>query len=203
MNIVQIGTNKGNDDLTQLITKYSYSIEKFIAVEPLSVHHPDIKECYKFLPQLIIEGIAVTPIPSHEQLTFYYHKEDGPGFEVASTSKEHILKHYFCNPKLTVDGIVELKVDCLTLNQLFNKHSLTSIEILYLDAEGLDFELIKSIDFSKFNINLIIFEHIHLDKSGFDAIEFLDSKGYDTIKNIGLHGWSHASSKRKLNADTP
>ncbi len=201
MNIVQIGTNKGNDDLTPLVNKYSFALNKFIAVEPLSVHHLDIKDCYKNIPQLIIEGIAIAPTPSEEQLTFYYHRENGPGYEVSSTSKEHILKHYFCNPKLTEDGLVELKVDCLTLNQLFEKHNLTDVELLWLDAEGLDFELIKSINFSKFNVNWIVFEHIHLDSNGKEAIEFLDSKGYDTQTNMGLHGWSHAASKRKYKSD--
>ena len=194
MNIIQIGTNRANDDITPLVNQYSSILNKFIAVEPLSVHHSTIKECYKNVSQLIIEGIAVTPTPTKEQLTFYYHKEDGPGFEVASTNREHILKHVIYNPKLTEDGLVELKVDCLTLNQLFDKHALTNIDILYIDAEGLDFELIKSIDFNRFNIINIIYEHLHID--GEEAIKFLESKGYSTIKNYGHNGWSHAAVKQ-------
>ena len=194
MNIIQIGTNRANDDVTSLVNQYSSILNKFIAVEPLSVHHPTIKECYKNIPQLIIEGIAVTPTPTQEQLIFYYHKEDGPGFEVASTNREHILKHVICNPKLTEDGLIELKVDCLTLNQLFDKYVLTNIDILYIDAEGLDFELIKSIDFNKFNIINIIYEHLHID--GEEAIKFLESKGYDTARNFGHNGWSHAAIKK-------
>jgi FkbM family methyltransferase len=194
MNIIQIGTNRANDDVTPLVNQYSSILNKFIAVEPLSVHHSTIKECYKNIPQLIIEGIAVTPTTTQEQLTFYYHKEDGPGFEVASTNREHILKHVIYNPKLTEDGLVELKVDCLTLNQLFDKHALINIDILYIDAEGLDFELIKSIDFNRFNIINIIYEHLHID--GEEAIKFLELKGYSTIKNYGHNGWSHAAVKQ-------
>lgn len=194
MNIIQIGTNRANDDVTPLVNQYSSILNKFIAVEPLSVHHSTIEECYKNMPQLIIEGIAITPTPIQEQLTFYYHKEDGPGFEVASTNREHILKHVIFNPKLTEDGLVELKVDCLTLNQLFDKHTLTNIDILYIDAEGLDFELIKSIDFNRFNVTNIIYEHLHID--GEEAIKFLELKGYSTIKNYGHNGWSHAAVKQ-------
>jgi FkbM family methyltransferase len=193
MNIIQIGTNKANDDITPIITHYSSILNKFIAVEPLSIHHPQIKECYHNIPQLIIEGIAITPIPTSQKLTFYYHKEDGPGYEVASTSKEHILKHVIFNPKLTEDGIVTLSVDCLTLNQLFEKYDLVNIDVLYIDAEGLDFELIKSIDFNKFNIINIVYEHLHID--GEKAIEFLELKGYTTIRNYGHNGWSHAAVK--------
>jgi FkbM family methyltransferase len=194
MNIIQIGTNKGNDDVTNLIMQYSSVLDKFIAVEPLNVHHSSIKDCYKDIPQLIIEEIAIAPNPSKEKLTFYYHKEDGPGFEVASTNKEHILKHVIFNPKLTEDGIVELKVNCLTLNELFKKYNLVDIDVLYIDAEGLDFELIKSIDFEEFNIINIIYEHLHID--GEKAIKFLESKGYSTIRNFGHNGWSHAAVKQ-------
>jgi FkbM family methyltransferase len=194
MNIIQIGTNKGYDDITPLVKEYSSILDKFIAVEPLSVHHKSIKECYKTIPQLIIEEIAIVPNISEEKLVFYYHVEDGPGYEVASTNKEHILKHVIFNPKLTEDGIIELQVDCLTLNQLFEKHSLVNIDVLYIDAEGLDFELIKSIDFNKFNIINLVYEHLHID--GEEAIKFLESKGYNTIRNYGHNGWSHAAVKK-------
>jgi len=194
MNIIQIGTNKGYDDITPLVKEYSSILDKFIAVEPLSVHHPSIKECYKEIPQLIIEEIAIVPSPKEEKFTFYYHTEDHPGYEVSSTNKEHILKHVIFNPKLTEDGIVELQVDCLTLNQLFEKHNLVDIDILYIDAEGLDFDLIKSIDFNKFNIINLVYEHLHIN--GEKAIKFLESKGYTTIRNYGHIGWSHAAIKK-------
>jgi FkbM family methyltransferase len=194
MNIIQIGTNKGYDDITPLVKEYSSILDKFIAVEPLSVHHSSIKECYKEIPQLIIEEIAIVPSPKEEKFTFYYHTEDGPGYEVASTNKEHILKHVIFNPKLTEDGIVELQVDCLTLNQLFEKHNLVDIDILYIDAEGLDFDLIKSIDFNKFNIINLVYEHLHIN--GEEAIKFLESKGYTTLRNYGHNGWSHAAIKK-------
>jgi len=194
MNIIQIGTNKANDDITNIIHQYSSILTKFIAVEPLDVHHSQIKECYKNIPQLIIEGIAITPSPTDEKLNFYYHKDDGPGYEVSSMNKEHILKHVIFNPKLTEDGLVELKVNCLTLNQLFDKHDLKNIDILYIDAEGLDFELIKSIDYQKYNIINIIYEHLHIN--GEEAIKFLESKGYNTIRNFGHNGWSNAAVKQ-------
>lgn len=194
MNIVQIGTNRAFDDVTPLVKEYSSILKKFIAVEPLSVHHKIIKECYNDIPQLILEGIAISPSPTEDKLTLYYHKEDGPGFEVTSISKEHILKHVIYNPKLTAEGLIKLEVDCLTLNQLFEKHSLIDINILYIDVEGLDFKLIKSIDFNKFNITNIIYEHLHID--GEKAIQFLENKGYNTIRNYGHNGWSHAAIKK-------
>lgn len=194
MIIVQIGTNRAHDDVTGLVNLYGDQIEKLILVEPLKIHHDIIKTCYQNQKGVYIESLAVTDDLELKELTFYYHKEDGPGFEVAGTSKEHILKHSVFNPKLTEEGIVTLKVPCITLNQLFEKYNLTDIDVLYIDVEGLDDRLIYSLDLDKYNVVNIIYEHLHID--GEKTIKYLENKGYSTIRNYGHNGWSHAAVKQ-------
>jgi FkbM family methyltransferase len=194
MNIVQIGTNRAYDDVTEMVNLYSDHIEKLILVEPLEVHHDTIKTCYQKQKEIYIEPSAITDDLELKELTFYYHKEDGPGFEVAGTSKEHILKHSIFNPKLTEEGIVTLKVPCITLNQLFDKYNLTDIDVLYIDVEGLDDKLVYSLDLEKYNITNIIYEHLHIDAE--KVIKYLEDKGYSTIRNYGHNGWSHAAVKQ-------
>ena len=196
MNIVQIGTNKGNDDLTDIVKLNSNQINKLILVEPLKIHHECINECYKEQHGLYIESFCITDDEELKELTFYYHIHDGPGFEVAGTSKEHILKHSIYNDKLTEDGIVSIQVPCLTLNKLFERHNLTDIDFLYIDVEGLDDKLVYSIDLNRYNIQNIIYENLHIDSE--KLINYLDNMGYDTIINYGNHGWSNLSIKRKL-----
>lgn len=193
MIILQIGTNKGYDDITKYVFNYKDILEKFIAIEPLVVHNISINECYKEIPQLIIENVAIVPRVVSPTMTFYYHQDDGPGFEVASSDKNHILKHQIYNSKLTEEGIIECTIPCMTINDMFEKHNLTKIDILYIDAEGMDFEIIKSIDF-KYDIVNIIYEHLHID--GEAAIKFLENKGYTTSRNFGHNGWSHAAIKQ-------
>jgi len=192
MNIIQIGPNKGNDDLTPIILTYSEIIENLILVEPLSVHFPDLKECYKNVKH-VIEQAAITDDESIKNLTFYYHKEDGPRYEVASLSKEHILKHVIFNPKLTEDGIIEESVTCYTINNLLDKYNLLNIDILFIDAEGFDDRLIKSINFEKYTITNIIYENLHIDNNS--IINYLVSKGYSINKNWGSNGWSSLAVK--------
>lgn len=192
MNIVQIGSNKGNDDLTPIVKEYSEIITNLILVEPLSVHFTSLKECYKDTKH-IIEQAAITDDESVKELTFFYHKEDGPGYEVASLNKEHILKHVIYNPKLTIDGIVEELVPCYTINTLLDKHDLLDIDILFIDAEGFDDKLIKSINFGKYNIINIIYENLHINND--DTISYLNSKGYNIDKNWGSNGWSSLAVK--------
>jgi FkbM family methyltransferase len=193
MNIIQIGTNRGNDDITLIVKNYASILNNFIAVEPLNVHHSAIRECYKDIPQLIIEEACIVPLDKEEEIGFYYHKKDAPNFEISSTNPEHILKHASFIPGFTKDDIVELKVKCLTLNNLFKKYNLFDINILHMDVEGLDFELIKSINFDKYKIYNIVYERLHINEE--ESVSFLKSKGYRIVNNFGHNGWSIAGIK--------
>lgn len=184
MNIVQVGVNRGNDHLTTLIQ--NANITSLILVEPFSVHNEYIVECYSKFTNYIIENIAIVPTEEQTELQFYYHINDHPYFEVASIDKNHILKHgATVHGALDESGLRTIDVKCLTLNKLFDKHNLTDIDILYIDAEGFDDVLVRSIDFGKYCIKEIYFEHVHID---FKAIcDFLSTKGYRVKQNVAAH----------------
>jgi hypothetical protein len=93
LSIVQIGANRGNDDLTQIIRSLPSSnlVGRLVLVEPLSVHHEALRTCYvDYSPEILAVAIG-----GNEQAaaTFYYHLDDGPLYEVASLDKAHIQKH--------------------------------------------------------------------------------------------------------------
>lgn len=176
MNIVQIGACVGNDSLTEIINNSGH-IDKLVLVEPMEVHNVKIKNFYSDQPH-IIENSAIITDPNKKYVSFFYHTEDGPNYEVSSVNKDHILKHVIYNDKLTEDGIVELSVPALTINNLFEKHSLDHIDFLHIDAEGLDDQIIMSIDFDKYNVEKIYFEHHHIDVN--NIVEFLNKKGYSS-----------------------
>lgn len=189
MKIVQIGTCVANDDLTKIIE--NVNPELLVLVEPMSIHNDKIKECYAKQENLFLENIAITT-NNQEEMIFYYHKNDGPMYEVSSTDIKHILKHGYDK-----NGIVELKVKCITINQLFEKYKLQKIDILFLDAEGLDDEIIKSIDFSKYDISKIYFENLHLKDD--KIYKFLEKLGYKVTKKMGHNDWSSLAEKKKSN----
>jgi len=187
MKIVQIGTNTGNDDLSKLIQDNQPDL--LLLVEPMKIHNEKIEDQYKWVKNKVIENIAITTESSSEQETsFFYHKNDGPLYEVASIDRYHILKHGY-HP----EGIVEIRVECKTINALFEKYNLQQINILFIDAEGLDDQIIKSIDFSKFKINEIYFENLHLKNQ--DIYEYLNKLGYFIIEKVGMNGWSSLAKK--------
>lgn len=199
MNIIQIGANIGNDDLTPIVKEYKDQITNLILVEPMSVHNIKLGQCYMEIPH-IIENIAITDNKKEKELSFYYHVDDiystgidditANDFAVASFDKNHILKHNSYN----VEGLREKKVKCLTLNELFDKYNLINIDILFIDAEGMDDKLIKSINFDKYNITNIIYENLHIDN--ISLVSFLHIKKYDIQVGWGQNQWSNLAVKR-------
>lgn len=184
MKILQIGTNRGNDDLTQIIGVNE--IEKFVIVEPMAIHNEDIEKCYSHVKNKIIENIAVSD-SYNGSIDFFYHLNDGPGYEVSSTDINHVLKHGYNS-----DGIVKITVPSVNINTLMTKHGIKNLDILFIDAEGLDDVIVRSIDFDRFKIDKIYFENLHLKS---DTHGFLKSVGYDVVSGIGLNGWTSLAQR--------
>lgn len=186
MIIVQIGANRGNDDLTAIIGNTQPT--KLILIEPLSLHNEKIRECYSWVKNLVIDNVAIT-VGDENTINFYIHENDGPGYEVASVDKNHVAKHYGWD----TTKIKELQVNCITMNNLFKKHKIKKIDVLFIDAEGIDDFIIKSIDYSKYDIDKIYFENLHLSHK--DIYDFLAQKGYKITHKTGTNGWCSLAEK--------
>lgn len=187
MRIIQLGSCVGNDDLTKIIG--SKQPELLVLVEPMSIHNEKILKCYEHITNKHLENIAIST-NGNTEISFYYHENDGPMYEVSSTNIDHILKHGY-----TSDNIKELKVKCLEINELFDKYNLLKIDILFIDTEGTDDLIIKSIDFEKYNIDEIYFENLHLTQD--DIYDFLEKKGYSVIRKWGYKNWTSFAKKIK------
>ena len=186
MNIVQIGVCEANDDLTQLINNQQPN--KLVLVEPFSVHNSRILDCYEWVNNFSLENVAIVTDDRKDKITFFYHENDGPLYEVASLNMNHILKHGY-----SIDGLKTLVVDSMNINQLFDKYELKHIDILYIDAEGLDDQIIKSINIDSYSIDNIYFENLHLTQA--DIYQYLVDKGYDITMSTGGCGWTSLAKK--------
>jgi FkbM family methyltransferase len=192
MIVVQIGTNNGNDHVRDFCLKNKPS--KIVLVEPFSIHVDQIKENYKNFDNVQIEILAITPDDEKEK-TLYYSVMDGPvrgpecSYQVTSIKSEHLLKHHYKSETLR-----EFKVKSMTLNELFLKHSLTKIDYLFLDIEGIDFEVLQTIDFNSFNIKNIQIETLHINKP--NLYSFMKDNGYkSTGTTFDKHGFDELFTK--------
>jgi len=188
--VVQLGTNNGKDDVNKFCKTVVPS--KIILVEPFAIHNDDILKQYINLP-FTIENIAVSDTDSNE-ITMYYTELDGPqrvynsvhgSYQVTSTSPEHLMKYYPRN------ALRQFSIPSMNINSLFEKHELTTIDYLFIDIEGLDLTVLKSIDFLKYNIRNIQIEHVHINEVELNSFMniygfkkkpiAIDSSGFDTL----------------------
>ena len=185
MKIIQIGSNNGNDSVRQFITENQNNIDLVVLVEPIPFILDQLKENYKDFNNIFIENIAISD-NEFEKFTLYY--EEGSNYELSSFRKQHLID---CNCSL--EKIKSIDVNCLTINQLFEKYNIDTLDYLHVDTEGLDVHIISSIDFNKFKINNIIFEIIHADgtqKLGTnytETTEYLRKLGYDLSQIDGMN----------------
>lgn len=191
---VQIGANLGNDDFTKLIQ--DKNISKLILVEPISECNDSILKCYEHIENKFLENIIVSD-KVQETETIYFHKFDTleynrNGFELASLNPRHSLN---IRGQYEEKDLLSRACPNMTINQLFERYNLIDIDILYTDTEGSDSKIIKSIDFSKFNIKEIYYENLHIDAN--DLREYLKNKGYQIEERIWPpYGWSDRAYKQ-------
>ncbi|MBQ8475567.1 FkbM family methyltransferase [bacterium] len=123
-----------------------------------------IKDLKKYRPNDNILNFAVTPDENAEFVDFY---EDTISSEEAKIRKQ----------KLTA------RVEAKTINKIINENFQDYPDLLSIDIEGVDLEVLKTLDFNKYPIPVIIVETVdysenHIKNKITEIPEYLNSKGY-------------------------
>ena len=197
MKLIQIGANRGDDELSKHIKKNYDKLDFALFVEANPLHIEDLKKCYAGYENVFIENIAVKPL-SYEQdtLKLYYYEDDAPLYLVTSCIKSHIEKHYrhlerhYGYPNYSEDKLHQFEVPALTIDELFLKYNIQELDWLLLDVEGIDAELLLNMDWKKYNIKKIEYEHLHLGENKKSIEKIFKELGY--IKTISLHPFDDA-----------
>lgn len=74
------------------------------------------------------------------------------------------------------DKVEWYDVNVTTFDTIMSKFEINEIDYLKLDTEGMDFEILKTIDYNKYNIRVIKCETKFVSKE--ELFSFLDEKGY-------------------------
>jgi len=87
------------------------------------------------------------------------------------------------NEQKIYGGTTELiEVQLYKLNDLLKEHHMFHVDYLTIDTEGNELDILKSIDFDRFDIDVIDVENNYNDKT---LSNFLISKGYKEITKLG------------------
>jgi FkbM family methyltransferase len=177
--VVQIGAHDGvtGDPISTYIRRYGWT---GILVEPQPAVFQKLVENYKGVEGVILENVA---IDTHEgTLTLHVFKSASP--DEHSSMLASTKKHY-----LTLNGdkhrgeLSEIKVPATTLSKLVAKHGLPRVDVLQIDTEGYDFTILKGVDFSVVQPEIIHFESNFLNRrQREDALQLLSRNGYSVLE---------------------
>ncbi|MBI5686969.1 MAG: FkbM family methyltransferase [Verrucomicrobia bacterium] len=178
---VQLGANIGGagDPIYEVVRRHKLA---GLLVEPQTAAFAKLKAAYGQMEQVILENVAIAPqrgsMTLYKLNPKYTHLYPYDPSGIASFSADHIIKHVPGGASIP-DLIIEETVKTVPLSELLEAHHVQRIDLLQIDTEGYDFEILKMVDFRRFQPTLINLEHLHLSPADCEAcLELLLAQGY-------------------------
>jgi FkbM family methyltransferase len=181
---VQIGAYDGkeSDPIKDFVRERHWT---GLLVEPQPDAFDRLKRNYADCPGLFFENAAISE--REGTLPFYRLKDafaplfHGDHGTLSSLDPQHILKH-LSQPIDAGEALDVTPVSCLPFTSLLARHAISRVDLLQIDAEGHDYEIIKTIDFKAVKPSIIRFEHANLAASlKSECIELLLSHSYKLV----------------------
>lgn len=181
ISVVQIGSNDGvsGDPLFQHIKKNQ--LWEVLFVEPVPYVFTQLKQNYGNASRFTFENAGINKDGTNQ--TFYSVGKkafsENPNLDpkynqIGSFDKDQVLKLSQSHIDDYIEGI---EVNCLTINQLFQKNNIETLDLLHIDAEGYDWKVLSQLNLNKFQPTIISFEFLNLSESERTAaIRFLSDK---------------------------
>lgn len=194
MSIVQIGAYIGNskhDPLFDFLQKVASTKHKIVLVEPIREYFDLLCRNYRNISGIEFENVAIAETEGERDMYRLDGSIDpikhGHGTwltQLSSLREERMGRLY---DKCEVDPghkafflehrVIE-KVACITLHQLLAKHQIQQLDLLQIDAEGYDYEILKTLDFDLLKPSFINYERVLLQKDEPACREMLEAQGY-------------------------
>lgn len=183
MKILQVGTSTAEDHLPKLAKENN--AELVVLAEPLKIHHGIISQTYFGIPHVILDcAVVPNPIPSGK-IPFFFHIDDGPNYPLSSISEDHFFQPR--HGSLQKEKVVEISVPARTLSSILEEFNLYRLDYLMLDSEGIDDQILYSLDWRKFDIKQIYYEAVHINN--LKLISFLEPLGFSVTYGLGPWGF--------------
>jgi FkbM family methyltransferase len=163
---LQVGSNDGvhDDPLHDLIRRHEGW--RGIFVEPVASVFARLRRNYDDDPRFVFLNVAVGRTRGTQK--FHYVSETAQGAvsdlpdwhsRIGSFSRAHITT--LLGPTIE-PFIVEADVETVPLADILGEHTVESIDLLHIDAEGFDDQVLAQLDFARYRPRVILIEHAHL-----------------------------------------
>ncbi|MCM2372210.1 FkbM family methyltransferase [Aporhodopirellula aestuarii] len=172
LTFLQVGAFDGaqNDEILHIVNRFPV---KGILIEPQPNVYKRLQDLHGDNENLILVNAAIDKVSGSRP----FYMLDGGDLECASFDRNHLIKH-----GVEPGQIYSENVQCLTLHEVLENANIDSVDLLQIDAEGYDYEIIKTIDFTRLTPKILRFEYRHLSNDDVDeCLEMLSQYGYRFI----------------------
>jgi FkbM family methyltransferase len=195
---VQIGANDGETDdlLNSYIKKYDLA---GVLVEPQRDVFEKLKKSYEGNKKLVFANKAISNKDGVQKFYKVNKRLLNPDNYFEATAISSFNKEVFEktlrkrigkliepleNSTDINDYIEEESIEALTFDSFARMYDITHINFLFLDCEGYDYEILKLIDFAKYQPSVVNFESKFLSDSEREECEsYLEGYGYKLFRH--------------------
>lgn len=179
---IQIGANDGftGDPLNHLIFRPD-TRWRGVLVEPVEHLFAKLAARYRHDPALRLERAA---IGENDGTTVIHYLQAAPDDslwlqQIPSLDPGLLQRNAGQFGKAEAATVDEI-VPCLSVASLLERHSIASLDLLVIDAEGWDWRILRQFDLARLRPKLILYEHQHLTPEAREqADQFLTEQSYD------------------------
>jgi FkbM family methyltransferase len=177
---VSVGAYDGltNDPIGRFVRSHDC---RGILLEPQSGAYARLCANYSGFPQCRLLNAAIDEVSGTR--TLYYVPSGNPGFpgwteQIASFQLEHVTKHEAEVPGLSA-CVRSREIRTLSFGDLLDQCALRAIDVLQIDAEGMDGQLIGWFPFERLRPAVLHYETTHLSPAEHAAVRArLEGFGY-------------------------
>ena len=182
--IIQVGAHVGdtsNDPICRFIQKHSSPGQSgrtacnCVLVEPVRHLFEQLVANYKHYEGVVCDNVAIA---DENAIRDFYRLDDGVDLRASGMPEwldqlgsllpermgqlwDQCEKDETYRQFVAEHAVVD-KVQCITFDQLLDRHGITKVDFLQVDAEGYDYEIIRSINFERVKPLAINYERVHL-----------------------------------------
>jgi len=185
ISFIQVGAHDGisNDPLREFIVRY----KKWhgYLLEPLPKYHSMLQNNYQNISANRLNILRCAIAEQKNSMYLYQIKEKFidhfPQYakQIASINRSHLINH-FPFLKNEPEKIEKLKIPVITMRDFIDKYNVIPLDVLCLDAEGLEAEILNSFPFKTVKPDILIYETLHLQTREKNSLyDNLRKQGYD------------------------
>ena len=154
----------------QLVDNYA-NINGVICINAAIAEFSGVKRFYRFRSNIDIEALGLPPY-AHQLGSFDLSNitSSFPSFP------DEAAREAFLNA-----NVLESEVPCSTLHEILDAEKIDHVDLLLIDAEGYDYQILKTINFSEFAPKYINYERTHLGKDQAACRRLLLKNGYSLL----------------------